>query len=981
MLKRMNRTAFQKCFSALLCFVMLFGFFKPITVHAAGESITAHDAVLEVYPSSGIKNSVTSSELISLMGVELKSSSGSLLSTSNIVVNSSDLTAVNNLLKDWYDGTKSGRAGDYAWMKPINVTFYQKNNSSVATTVKLSFSQQGVLMPVPMPTVSIHNLLKGNYINNTFYLCSPSDELRLELWITFPDTASYKEVVLYLDEKNNHFADLFDIYGPIVTKVGSTDITDQGYTWENSPNNLRDSQGKVITTSEYVPSAGNMILNLSGRDDMDLISNKTVALIFSVKLKSGVDPTTVSSLKQTLNFVFGYGVITGTDTVNMYPFHTKIKNAGYNVTIEQITDVIEYKGLEYTTSQPSPKPETYARGTSQSIPVGNVNTISSDGKVFVGWTVEYANTSIPNITSPVKDYEVPAGTSKKVTLTAVWKDAIPAISDGAFTHDITDGNLNAEQVKTKGGITAEDVFGNAASLADIHLVSNGKLEALNTLIANHDTNSGVPVPVDYYFTDENDNVLENNRTVYGTVYVTLIDSSQPTINGGSFTHDIADGNLTFDDVKSLGAVSAQNSAGNNVAIEDIQIVDTDQLDAVNEKINNHDINGGVPMEVEIQYTDNGKTVTDSVWITLVDNTKPTITDGSFTHNIKDGELTADEVKEKGGITAYDIFGEEAAFADIQLVSDDELIILNEYIYNEITTEDSPLPVHYQYTDNGQTVIGTVYVTLIDPSEPTINGGEFTYDIANGNLTFDDVKTLGNVSAYGVDGDEALFSEILIVDSDQLDAVNEKINNHDTNSGIPLEVEIQYTNSGQTVKDVVKIILVDSSKPTITDGDFTHDIKDGSLTADEVKTSGGITAKDIFGEDVDLADIALVDNGKLEELNEKIANHDTNDGIALPVDYEYTDNGQTVQGTVYVTLTDSTEPSIQGGAFTHDIAQGNLTFDDVKNLGSVSAQDIFGSNVDIADIQIVDSNQLDAINEKINNHDTNGGIAMDVEISY
>ncbi|MFV0529391.1 MAG: InlB B-repeat-containing protein [Lachnospiraceae bacterium] len=109
---------------------------------------------------------------------------------------------------------------------------------------------------------------------------------------------------------------------------------------------------------------------------------------------------------------------------------------------------VSYAGLTGVTTQPTPKPTSYTVEDTFPIAVGNPTKI---GYTFTGWTVDYANPSLTDVTTPLLTYSIPANTTGDVALTANW-----SLDDYNITYDYDRGTAPATANPT--GYNVEDTF-------------------------------------------------------------------------------------------------------------------------------------------------------------------------------------------------------------------------------------------------------------------------------------------------------------------------------------------------------------------------------------------------------------------------------------------------------------------------------------------------------------------------------------------
>jgi uncharacterized repeat protein (TIGR02543 family) len=72
-------------------------------------------------------------------------------------------------------------------------------------------------------------------------------------------------------------------------------------------------------------------------------------------------------------------------------------------------------------------PASYSNTDTFPIAIGNP---TKGGYTFEGWTVDYANASLADLTTNTKNYSIPAGTTGNITLTAQWKKNTGVIGGG-----------------------------------------------------------------------------------------------------------------------------------------------------------------------------------------------------------------------------------------------------------------------------------------------------------------------------------------------------------------------------------------------------------------------------------------------------------------------------------------------------------------------------------------------------------------------
>ena len=103
--------------------------------------------------------------------------------------------------------------------------------------------------------------------------------------------------------------------------------------------------------------------------------------------------------------------------------------------------VVTYTGLTGSSFDPT-NPNVTSYKVTDTFPITITNPTKT-GFVFEGWTVDYANTGLTDITAPTDNYKIPAATTGSITITANWT-AIPE-------HDVT-YSVTGEKPTTTAGL-------------------------------------------------------------------------------------------------------------------------------------------------------------------------------------------------------------------------------------------------------------------------------------------------------------------------------------------------------------------------------------------------------------------------------------------------------------------------------------------------------------------------------------------------
>ncbi|ERJ11895.1 immunoglobulin-like domain-containing protein [Haloplasma contractile] len=452
----------------------------------------------------------------------------------------------------------------------------------------------------------------------------------------------------------------------------------------------------------------------------------------------------------------------------------------------------------------------------------NVNTTSVDMNLVGTYTITYTvrdlsnNSSTDSITVTIEDTTAPS---------------ITGLQDQTY-------EVGSEEPNWLDGVTATDNYDGPIYLTLDHVDTT-----------NVDMNTVGTYTVTYTVTDANGN------TTTETITVAIVDTTYPTITG------------LQDQIYEVGTpepnwLDGVTATDNN---DESFTLTLDNVDTTNV-----DMNTVGTFTVSYTVTDaNGNTTTESISVTIVDTTNPTITGlqaqtyevGTTEPNWLDGLTATDNNDESITLTVDNV---DTTSVDMNIVG--------------------TFTVTYTVTDiNGNTTTETITITIVDTTNPIITGlQDQTYEVGS-----TEPNWLDGVTA--TDNYDGSFTLTL----NNIDTTNVDMNTVGT-------FTVTYTVTdvnGNTTTETITITIVDTTKPIITGlQDQTYEV--GSL---EPNWLDDVTAMDNNDGEITLT-LDHVDT----------TNVDMNTVGTYTVTYTVTDiNGNTTTETITITIVDTTNPTITG----------------------------------------------------------------------
>ncbi|MFT7560924.1 MAG: VCBS repeat-containing protein, partial [Flavobacteriales bacterium] len=615
------------------------------------------------------------------------------------------------------------------------------------------------------------------------------------------------------------------------------------------------------------------------------------------------------------------------------------------------------------------------------------NALGSFALTGGNWTYTLDQSAVQNldagdVASDTITYTATDGTAQQITVTINGSDDASVVA-GTFTDDVAEGNVGDAAVTANGTLSISDVdaddapvFNDQASTSGDNALGSFVLSSGNWIytldqnaVQNLDAGDVATDTITYTATD-------------GTaqqITVSINGSDDVSVVAGTFTDDLAEGNIGDAAATATGALSISDLDADDVPVFN------DQASTVGDNaLGSFALTGGTWIytldQSAVQNLDAGDVATDTITYTATDGTDQQITvtingtsdasvvAGTFTDTIIEGNIGDPAVRATGLLSISDVDDDDApVFEDQARVSGDNRLgsfVLNDGVWVFITNQRV-----VQDLDVGDFVTDTAIFTATDGTEQhitvTINGsddasvvaGTFTDTITEGNVGDAAVTATGILSISDVDGDDSPSF------ADQASTVGDNaLGSFDLTGGNWIytldQNAVQNLDAGDVATDTITYIATDGSTQEITvtingsaDGSviagiFTDSVAEGNVGDTAATAEGTLSISDVDDDDSPVfndqlstvGDSALgsfvltggiwvftLDQSAVQGLNVGDVATDT-------ITYTATD-GSTQE--ITVTINGADEGGVVAGSFTDSVTEANIGDAAVTGTGTIS----------------------------------------------